>query len=89
MGVVQTTAAPDQLLDAAVARAALVPPDSYPAYACSKRALQAMTMAATDSAARLDLDWLSRDMSDPKSLRANARRYRELKGRDITWALPR
>jgi hypothetical protein len=31
---------------------------------------------------------LSRGMSDPKSLRANARRYRELKGRDITWALP-
>ena len=88
MGVVQTTVAPDQLLDAAVTWAALVPPDCYPAYAFSKRALQAMTMAAIDSAARLDLDWLSRGMSDPKSLRANARRYRELKGRDITWALP-
>ena len=88
MGVVQTTAVPDQLLDAAVARAALVPPDCYPAYAFSKRALQATTMAAIDSAARFDLDWLSRAMSDPKSLRANARRYRELKGRDVTWPLP-
>ena len=88
MGVVQTTVAPDQLLDAAVTWAALVPPDCYPAYAFSKRALQATTMAAIDSAARLDLDWLSRGMSDAKSLRANARRYRELKGRDITWALP-
>jgi len=27
-------------------------------------------------------------MSDPRSLRANARRYRELKGREITWPLP-
>jgi hypothetical protein len=30
----------------------------------------------------------SRGMSDPKSLRANARRYRELKGKEITWSLP-
>lgn len=88
MRVVQKTVAPDQLLDAAIAWAALVQPDCYPAYAFAKRALQATTMAAIDSAARLDLDWLSRGMSDPKSLRANARRYRELKGRDITWTLP-
>jgi hypothetical protein len=27
-------------------------------------------------------------MSDPASLRAQALRYRELKGREITWALP-
>jgi enoyl-CoA hydratase len=45
-------------------------------------------MAAIDAAARLDLDWLSRGMSDPNSLRANARRYRELKGKEITWPLP-
>jgi hypothetical protein len=43
--------------------------------------LQATTMAAIDAAARLDRDWLSRCMSDPASLRAHARRYRELKGR--------
>lgn len=88
MGIVQKTVAPDKLLDTAVAWTALVPPDCYPAYAFSKRALQATTMAAIDEATRLDRDWLSRGMSDPASLRAHARRYRELKGRDITWTLP-
>ena len=63
-----------------------MPPDCYPAYAFSKRALQATTMAAIDAAARLDRDWLSRGMSDPGSLRAQARRYRELRGKDIKWA---
>jgi len=89
MGIVQRAAAPDKLLDAAVAWAALVPPDCYPAYAFSKRALQATTMAAIDLAARLDRDLLPRIMSDPGSLRAHALRYRELKGREITWELPR
>ena len=88
MGVISKTAAPGRLLDDAVAWAALVPPDCYPAYAFTKRALQATTMAAMDAAARFDRDWLSRGMSDPASLRAQARRYRELKGREITWALP-
>ena len=88
MGVIGKTAAPDRLLDDAVAWAALVPPDCYPAYAFTKRALQATTMAAIDAAARLDRDWLSHTMSNPSSLRAHARRYRELKGREITWALP-
>jgi enoyl-CoA hydratase len=40
--------------------------------------MEHMTMAAIDAAARLDRDWLSRGMSDPSSLRAHARRYREL-----------
>jgi enoyl-CoA hydratase len=88
MGIVQKTAAPDKLLDVAVAWAALVPPDCYPGYAFSKRALQATTMAAIDAAVRLDRDWLSRGMSDPGSVRAHARRYRELKGRDITSSPP-
>lgn len=88
MGVISRTAAPEKLLDEAVAWAALVPPDCHPAYAFAKRALQATTMAAIDAAARLDRDLLSRGMSDPGSLRAHARRYRELKGREITWALP-
>jgi enoyl-CoA hydratase len=88
MGIVQQTVAPDKLLDTAIAWAALVPPDCYSAYAFSKRALQAATMAAIDAAARLDRDWLSRGMSDVGSLRAHARRYRELKGKEITWALP-
>ena len=88
MGVIGKAAAPGRLLDDAVAWAALVPPDCYPVYAFTKRALQATTMAAIDAAVRLDRDWLSRSMSDPASLRAHARRYRELKGREITWALP-
>jgi enoyl-CoA hydratase len=88
MGVVGKTTAPDRLLDDAVAWAALVPPDCYPAYTFAKRALQATTMAAIDVAARLDRDWLSRGMSNPGSLRAHAHRYRELKGREISWPLP-
>jgi enoyl-CoA hydratase len=79
---------PDNLLDAAIVWAALVPPDCYTAYAFSKRALQGTTMAAIDAAARVDRDWLSRGMSDLGSLRAHARHYRELKGKEITWALP-
>jgi enoyl-CoA hydratase len=88
MGVIDKTAALGRLLEDAVAWAALVSPDCYPAYAFAKRALQATTMAAMDAAARLDRDWLSRGMSEPASLRAHARRYRELKGREITWELP-
>jgi len=88
MGVVQQTVAPEKLIDAAVAWAALVPPDCFPAYAFSKRAMQATTMAAVDAAARLDRDWLSRGMSAPLSLRANARRYRQLKGKDVSWQVP-
>jgi enoyl-CoA hydratase len=85
MGVIDKTVAPGRLLDDAVAWAAHVPSDCYPAYAFAKRALQATTMAAIDAAARLDRDWLSRGMSDPASLRAHARRYRELKGREPSW----
>lgn len=88
MGVVHKTVAPNELLDAAVAWAALVPPDCHTAFAFSKRALQATTMAGIDDAARLDRDWLSRGMSDPGSIRAHTRRYKELKGKDINWPLP-
>ena len=88
MGLVQQTVAAGDLLEAAVAWAALVTPDCLPAYAFAKRALQATTMTAIDHAARLDRDLLSRGMSDAGSLRAHARRYRELKGRDIGWSLP-
>ena len=88
MGVVQQTVAPDALLEAAVTWARLVPPDCYTAYAFAKRALQASTMAAIDSAARLDKDLLSRGMSDFGSIQAHTRRYKELKGKDVTWPLP-
>ncbi|WP_395715030.1 enoyl-CoA hydratase/isomerase family protein [Reyranella sp.] len=88
MKIVQATSMPDKLLEAAIDWAARVPADCYAAYGFSKRALQATTMAAIDSAARLDRDLLSRSMSDPASLCAQTRRYRDLKGRDITWPLP-
>jgi len=45
-------------------------------------------MAAIDNAARLDRDLLSRGMSDLGSIRAHARRYKELKGKDVPWPLP-
>jgi hypothetical protein len=47
-----------------------------------------LTPAARRSRRPLDQDWLSRGMSDLGSQRADARRYRELKGKEITWALP-
>lgn len=87
-GVVQRVVPSPSLLDAAVARAALVPPDLYTACAFSTPALQATTRAAIDAAARLDRELLSRGISDPASRRANARQYRELKGSDITWPMP-
>lgn len=62
MGVICETAAPGRLLDDAVAWAALVPPDGYPAYAFAKGALQATTMAAIDAAARLGRDLLSNSL---------------------------
>ena len=88
MGVVHRIVAPDKLIESAIAWAALVPPDCYVAYAFAKRALQATTLAAIDTAARLDRDLLSRGMSDLGSIRAHSRRYKELKGKDVTWPLP-
>ena len=66
---------------------ALSSPDCHPAYAFSKRALQAATLRAIDDARRLDLDLLSRGMTDPGSLRAQARRYRELKAETRPWEI--
>lgn len=87
-GVLGRAVPAERLIPEAIEWAQSVHPDCHAAYAFAKRALQATTMAAIDVAARLDRDWLSRGMSDPASLRAHARRYRELKGREITWALP-
>lgn len=88
LGIVGTTVTAEKLVEAAVDWAAAVPPDCFRAYAFAKRALQATTMAAIDAAARLDNDWLAQGMSNLGSLRAHARRYRELKGKEITWTLP-
>ena len=56
MGVIGGTAVRGRLVEDAVAWAALVPPDCYPAHAFAKRALRAATMVAIGSAARLDRD---------------------------------
>ena len=87
MGVVNRIVPLERLIDEAVALAGAVEPGCYPAYAFTKRALQAATLRAIDDARRLDLDLLASRMTDPGSLRAHARRYRELKGRDPTWEI--
>ena len=76
LGVVRKSVPADRLIAEAVEWAGSIQPDCHTAYAFSKRALQATTMAAIDAATRLDRDWLSRGMSDVGSLRAHARRYR-------------
>ena len=85
MGIVNRVAPAERLIDEAVKWATAVEAGCHPAYAFAKRALQATTMRAIDDARRLDVDLLSKRMTDPGSLRAHARRYRELKGRDPDW----
>jgi enoyl-CoA hydratase len=87
MGVVNRIVPSERLIDEAVAWAGTVEPGCHPAYAFTKRALQAGTLLAIDDARRLDLDLLASRMTDQGSLRAHARRYRELKGRDPTWEI--
>ena len=87
MGVVNRIVPPERLIEEAVASAGAVEPGCHPAYAFTKRALQAATLRAIDDARRLDLDLLASRMTDPGGLRAHARRYRELKGRDPTWEI--
>ena len=87
MGVVNRIVPPERLIEEAVAWAGAVEPGCHPAYAFTKRALQTVALRAIDDARRLDLDLLASRMTDPGSLRAHARRYRELKGRDPTWEI--
>lgn len=89
MGIVNHIVPAERLIDEAVAWAGRVDPDCHPAYGYSKRALQATTLRAIDDARRLDQDLLARGMTDLGSLRAHARRYRELKGRDPSWEVPK
>jgi enoyl-CoA hydratase/carnithine racemase len=86
MGIVNRIVPPERLIGEAVAWAGAVEPGCHPAYVFSKRALQAATVRAIDDAGRLDLDLLARGMTDPESLRAHARRYREFKGRNLETA---
>lgn len=86
LGVVNRAVPGRDLIDAAVDAAGKIDPDCFAAYAHSKRALQAQTLAAIEAADRLDAESLSAVMSDPGSRRAHSRRYRELKGREPDWA---
>jgi enoyl-CoA hydratase len=85
MNLVHRVVPATELIDEAVRWAGSVQRGCQTAYAMTKRALQAATMRAIDHARRLDLDQLSRGMTDPDSLKAHARRYRELKGREPNW----
>lgn len=86
MGVINRVVPANNLIAECVKWAGAVESGCHPAYAFSKRALQATTLRAIDDARRLDLDRLSAGMTHPGSLRAHARRYKELKGRDPSWA---
>ena len=78
----------ERLIDEAVNWAGRVESGCHPAYGFSKRALQAGTLRAIDDARHLDDDLLARRMTDLGGLRAHARRYRELKGREPSWKVP-
>jgi enoyl-CoA hydratase len=88
LGVVNRIVPAERLIDAAVHWAGRIEPDCHAAYGYSKRALQASTLRAIDEARRLDQDLLARRMTDPGGIRAHARRYRELKGREPAWEVP-
>jgi len=87
MGIVQTAAAPDKLLDIAVALGARVPPDCYLAYSFSKRALQTTTMAAIESRRRSIGICCHVPCRIPRAC-AHALRYRELNWRKMIWEPP-
>ena len=87
LGIVHKLAPPEQLIEHAVNMARRVDPDSFAAYAFTKKSLQARTWhAIATHADKLDRD-LSAVMSDLGGLCANARRYREIKGRDPSWEI--
>jgi enoyl-CoA hydratase len=88
LGIVSHIVPAERLIEEAVAWAGRVEPDCHPAYGYSKRALQASTLRAIDDARRLDQDLLARGVTDLGSLRAHARRYRGLKGREPSWEVP-
>jgi len=87
-GIVNHIVPAERLIDEAVNWAGRVESGCHPAYGFSKRALQAGTLRAIDDARRLDDDLLARRMTDLGGLRAHARRYRELKGREPSWKVP-
>jgi enoyl-CoA hydratase len=88
MGVVNRIVPAERLINEAVVWAGRIEPGCHPAYGYSKRALQASTLRAIDEARRLDRDLLARRLTDLGGIRAHARCYRELKGREPSWEVP-
>jgi enoyl-CoA hydratase len=85
IGFVHQTVSPDQLLEAAIARADMIPVDAVAAYAGAKRGLQAPALANIRSAETLDADLVAA-LTDPGNLRAQREKYRLLTGRELTPA---
>lgn len=86
LGVVHAIARPDRLLADAVEMANAVSPDSFEAYAFSKRALQGPARERIETvAAELDQQ-LPALLSSDANVRTRARRYEEIMGRPPTWA---
>jgi enoyl-CoA hydratase len=85
LGVVHAIAAPDQLLADAVEMASAVPPDTFEAYAFSKRALQGPARERIETiAAELDQQ-LPALFSSDANVRSRARRYEEIMGHRPAW----
>jgi enoyl-CoA hydratase len=86
LGLVHSIASQDQVEDDAIAMARAVPPESFEAYAFTKRALQADTLARINTvAARLD-DELPVLMSSDAAVGVRAARYTEIKKQSPSWA---
>lgn len=87
LGIIDRIAAPERLIEEAVAAAGAIEPGCHPAYAYAKQALQTETLRAFEDAQRLDLDLLASRLTDPGNLRAQANGYRKLKGREPSWTI--
>ncbi len=85
LGFVHTLTPAEKLVAEALAAAGAVHPDCFDAYAYSKRGLQAATLSGIErDAASLDSD-LPAHVSADGGLRAQRRRYVEIKQREPDW----
>lgn len=86
LGFVHDVTSPERLLPEALTMARAIEPKAFPAYAATKRALQAAALERIETvAARLDEE-LPALVSSKASVQSRADRYAEVKGRDASWA---
>jgi enoyl-CoA hydratase/carnithine racemase len=83
LGFVHEIVPPENLLEAAVARGRVVPTDAFAAYAATKRALQAPTLAQIDSFAVTFDNELTRVFADPGNTRVREAKYQQLQRRAV------